>query len=134
MHSPRPKHYEADLRILRYLKGTLGKGLLFANNGYLKVEVYTYADWIGSRGVNDTLILASYSGSAREKLEFGSVIIEPSSSIERAEFEYINTRLEQAREPNKLFILIYFIIILIIYKGKISIRARVRARIARNRT
>ena len=63
---------------------------------------------VESRGVNDTLLLASYSGSAREKLEFGSVIIEPSSSssraraIERAEFEYTNTRLEQAREPNEL--------------------------------
>ena len=53
------------------------------------------------RGVNDTLLLASYSGSAREKLEFGSVIVEPSRAraraaraIERAEFEYTNTRLE----------------------------------------
>ena len=48
MHSPRPEHYEAVLRILRYLKGTPGKGLLFANNGHLEVEVYTDADWAGS--------------------------------------------------------------------------------------
>ena len=32
------------------------------------------------RDVNDILILASYSGLAREKLEFGSIIVEPSSS------------------------------------------------------
>ena len=29
MHSPYKKHLEAVYRILRYLKGTLGKGLLF---------------------------------------------------------------------------------------------------------
>ena len=33
------------------------------------------------KGVNDTLMLANYSKSAREKLEFDSIIVEPSSSI-----------------------------------------------------
>ena len=44
MHSLGPEHYDAILRILRYLKGTPGKGLLFANNGHFQVEVYTDAD------------------------------------------------------------------------------------------
>ena len=81
-----------------------------------------------------------YSQAIRDRLEKNSNSTRSLSSraratraIERAEFEYTNTRLEQAREPNELFILIFIIIILIIYKGKISNRARVRAQIARNR-
>ncbi|KAK0606996.1 hypothetical protein LWI29_007530 [Acer saccharum] len=48
MHSPGPEHNEVVLRILRYLKGTPGKGLLFANRGHFQVEVFTDADWVGS--------------------------------------------------------------------------------------
>ena len=48
MHSPGQEHYDAVLRILRYLKGTLGKGLFFANNAHFQVEIYTDADWAGS--------------------------------------------------------------------------------------
>ena len=42
MHSP--EHNKAALRILRYLKGTPGKRLLFANRGRFQVEVFTDAD------------------------------------------------------------------------------------------
>lgn len=45
MHSPRPKHFDAVYKILRYLKGTLGKGLLFRKRGHLQVEAYTDANW-----------------------------------------------------------------------------------------
>ena len=48
MHSPGQEHYDAVIRILRYLKGTPGKGLFFANNGHFQVEIYTGADWAGS--------------------------------------------------------------------------------------
>ena len=48
MHSPGPQHHEAVLKILRYLKGAPGRGLLFENKGHLQVEVYTDADWAGS--------------------------------------------------------------------------------------
>ena len=47
MHSPGQEHFEAAYRILRYLKGTPGKGLLFKKQGHLRVEVYTDADWAG---------------------------------------------------------------------------------------
>ena len=47
MHSPNSKHFEAVYRILRYLKGTPGKGLLYKAQGHLKIEAYTDADWAG---------------------------------------------------------------------------------------
>ena len=48
MHAPGPEHFETVYRILRYLKGSPGKGLLFRKNGHLQVEIYTDADWAGS--------------------------------------------------------------------------------------
>jgi len=36
-------------RILRYLKGTPGKGLWFRKNGHLDVEGYCDADWVSSK-------------------------------------------------------------------------------------
>ena len=57
-----------------------------------------------------------YSQAIRDRLEKNSNSVRSLSSrartraIERAEFEYTNTRLEQAREPNVLFILIFFLL------------------------
>ncbi|KAK5785228.1 hypothetical protein PVK06_039791 [Gossypium arboreum] len=45
MHALREKHLEATYRILRYLKGTPGKGLHFKKTANQNVEVYTDADW-----------------------------------------------------------------------------------------
>ena len=47
MHSPSNRHMEAVMRILRYLKGSPGKGLLFSKNGHLNIDGYTDADWAG---------------------------------------------------------------------------------------
>ncbi|XP_071920664.1 uncharacterized protein [Coffea arabica] len=47
MHSLGPEHFEAIHRILRYLKGTPGKGIFFKARGHLQVEAYTDADWAG---------------------------------------------------------------------------------------
>lgn len=47
MHAPGQEHFETIYRILRYLKGSPGKGLLFRKNGHLQVEVYTDVDWAG---------------------------------------------------------------------------------------
>jgi len=49
MHDPRKLHMDAVEKILRYLKSTPGKGILFSNHGNLKVEGYTDADWAGSK-------------------------------------------------------------------------------------
>jgi hypothetical protein len=48
MHDPRSSHMDAVTRILRYLKGCPGKGLLYTQHGNLQVECYTDADWAGS--------------------------------------------------------------------------------------
>jgi hypothetical protein len=49
MHDPRTGHMELVYRILRYLKGTPGRGLWFRKNGHLDLEGYCDADWASSR-------------------------------------------------------------------------------------
>jgi len=44
MHDLKKPHMDVVERILRYLKSTSGKGLLFSNHGHLKVEGYTDVD------------------------------------------------------------------------------------------
>ena len=39
---------EAVYKILRYLKGSPGRGLFFKKSDGKKVEIYTDADWAGS--------------------------------------------------------------------------------------
>lgn len=50
MHQPQITHMEAVLRIIRYLKGTSGHGVLFKPNGNLEIKAYTDADWAGDKG------------------------------------------------------------------------------------
>ena len=49
MHAPRQPHFEAVCRILRYLKGAPGRGLLYRPSTSLSVTGYSDADWAGSR-------------------------------------------------------------------------------------
>jgi hypothetical protein len=44
MHDPRTGHIEVVYQILRYLKGTPGKGLWFRKNQNLDLEGYCDAD------------------------------------------------------------------------------------------
>ncbi|KAI5322689.1 hypothetical protein L3X38_031761 [Prunus dulcis] len=48
MHSHSEDHMETVTRILRYLKVTPDKGLMFSKYGHTDVEGYTDADWAGS--------------------------------------------------------------------------------------
>ncbi|KAM0065342.1 putative RNA-directed DNA polymerase [Helianthus debilis subsp. tardiflorus] len=50
MHQPQGAHMDADLRIIRYLKGTAGHGVLFRPNGHLETQLYTDADLAGDKG------------------------------------------------------------------------------------
>ena len=45
MHSPQNHHFEAVVRVLRYLKGTIGLGITFKKTGNLDVLVYTDSDF-----------------------------------------------------------------------------------------
>jgi reverse transcriptase-like protein len=49
MHQPQIQHMEAALRILRYLKRTPGKGIMFGRHGHLNIHAFTDADWAGDR-------------------------------------------------------------------------------------
>jgi hypothetical protein len=49
MHDPKTGHMEVVYQILRYLKGTLGKGLWFRKNKNLDLEGYYDADWASNR-------------------------------------------------------------------------------------
>ena len=48
MHAPCQAHLHVVYRILRYLKGYLGKGMIYTNHGHGRVEIYSNADWGGS--------------------------------------------------------------------------------------
>jgi len=48
MHQPKEIHLQAALRIVQYLKGTPGRGILFERNGNANLEAYTNADYAGS--------------------------------------------------------------------------------------
>nr|XP_043615974.1 secreted RxLR effector protein 161-like [Erigeron canadensis] len=49
MHQTQEEHMDAVLRIIRYLKGTIGHGVLFKVNGHLKIQKYTDVDWAGDK-------------------------------------------------------------------------------------
>jgi hypothetical protein len=49
MYDPRTGHMEVVYQILRYLKGTPGKGLWFKASKHLNVEGYCDADWASCR-------------------------------------------------------------------------------------
>ncbi|XP_024029849.1 uncharacterized protein LOC112094067 [Morus notabilis] len=48
MHNRKKVHLQVAYRVLRYLKGTPGRGILFKRNGWLVLEAYTDADYVGS--------------------------------------------------------------------------------------
>ena len=49
MHNPGEQHVNAVMRILRYLKSSSGKGILFTKNvDYQSVDAYSDDDWAGA--------------------------------------------------------------------------------------
>ena len=48
MHSPSEEHMNVVIYILRYLKSSPGKGILFTKGDSLDIKGYTDADWAGS--------------------------------------------------------------------------------------
>jgi hypothetical protein len=58
IYDPRVSHQEVVYQILRYLKGCLGKGVLFSKKRHRRIEVYTDADWTGC--LNDKKSTSGY--------------------------------------------------------------------------
>ena len=58
MNSPGPNHFDAVYKILRYLRGTPGKGLIFKKRDHLQVEAYIDADW--ARSIADKCSTSCY--------------------------------------------------------------------------
>ncbi|KAM2405008.1 hypothetical protein ACFXTH_032271 [Malus domestica] len=48
MHSPTIEHLNLVKRILRYLKGSVGRGMLMAKNDNTQIMGYCNADWAGN--------------------------------------------------------------------------------------
>ena len=49
MHEPRKPHWEAALRVLRYIQGTPSQGLLLPSENNLRLQAYCDSDWGGCR-------------------------------------------------------------------------------------
>ena len=49
MSAPTLDHWVAVEQILCYLKGVLGRGILYSNHGHNRIECFTDADWAGSK-------------------------------------------------------------------------------------
>ncbi|XP_039138772.1 uncharacterized mitochondrial protein AtMg00810-like [Dioscorea cayenensis subsp. rotundata] len=50
MHEPREVHWQGALRVLTYVKGAPGKGLLYKNYGHLDIATYSDSGYAGDRG------------------------------------------------------------------------------------
>src|ERR1044072_2302498 len=48
LNSPCEGHWDAVIRILKYIKGAPGNGLLYEDKGHARVVGYSDADWAGS--------------------------------------------------------------------------------------
>ncbi|GAV89139.1 hypothetical protein CFOL_v3_32558 [Cephalotus follicularis] len=48
MQAPQKAHWDAAIRILRYLKSAPGKGLIYRPNRHMDLVAYSDADWAGS--------------------------------------------------------------------------------------
>ena len=55
LQSPCDSHWDAVIRILRYIKGTPGQGVLYENRGHTQVIGYCDADWAALAGRRFTL-------------------------------------------------------------------------------
>ena len=48
MHGPRTDHLTTVYRILIYLKGSPGQGILYESHGHAEAIAFTDSDWAGS--------------------------------------------------------------------------------------
>ncbi|XP_038882214.1 uncharacterized protein LOC120073436 [Benincasa hispida] len=81
------RHMEAITRILRYLKSTLGKGLVFIKHAKWCIEAYTDSDWAGyvtdRKSTSGTKYVEIDRHFIKEKLDSGSIYIPYISSSQQ---------------------------------------------------
>ncbi|XP_028960718.2 uncharacterized mitochondrial protein AtMg00810-like [Malus domestica] len=85
MHAPTIAHLRVVQRILHYLKGYFGRGILMKKNGNIAIMGYTNADWVGnSLDHKSTTGLCTFMGGNlvtwRSKKQ--SVIAQSSAEVE----------------------------------------------------
>ncbi|KAG5219223.1 ion channel CASTOR [Salix suchowensis] len=61
MHAPTVHHFSMVKRILRYLKGTIGRGIVMTRNNHTNMMGYTDSDWAGNQ--LDRRSTTGYSGT-----------------------------------------------------------------------
>ena len=90
MHNPKENHLRAVYCILQYLKGTLGKGILFKKGEEMTFEAYTDADYAGS--VDDRRSSSGYctflGGAKNKALLQGQV---QKQNFRRWPYEFVNS-------------------------------------------
>jgi len=86
MHDPRDGHLSAVKRILRYLRGTLGHGLLLRPSSTSALVVYTDADWAGCPDTRKST--SGYAVFLGDNLVSWSSKRQPTVSRSSAEAEY----------------------------------------------
>jgi Reverse transcriptase (RNA-dependent DNA polymerase) len=62
MHAPRTTHMDAVVRILRYLKGSPGRGVRMQKNKHVNIMAYSDADWAGSNDRKSTTGYCTFIG------------------------------------------------------------------------
>ena len=62
MYNQSKDHMNVVIRILRYLKSSLGRGLIFKKHDHLNVEGYSDVDWAGSSDRKSTFVYFNFIG------------------------------------------------------------------------
>ena len=65
LNSPCEDHWNAVIRILKYIKGSPGEGLLYGSNNHTRVVCYSDADWV--RSPSDRRFISGYCVSWKSK-------------------------------------------------------------------
>ncbi|GAV77907.1 LOW QUALITY PROTEIN: hypothetical protein CFOL_v3_21375, partial [Cephalotus follicularis] len=109
LSSPRSSHWDAVIRILRYLKGSPGRGLLYCDHGHHRVEGFYDADWAGYP--SDIMSTTSYcvyvGGNLVSKSKKQSVVAHSSAESEYIAMANVSTDTGEIAIPNVTYKLIW---------------------------
>ncbi|XP_055804148.1 uncharacterized mitochondrial protein AtMg00240-like [Solanum dulcamara] len=58
MQRPKQSHLDANMRVVRYLKGLPGLGLFFSSNTILELAIYCDSDWVAYSNTRRSMTMA----------------------------------------------------------------------------